>query len=308
MSIDAARRAQQTAVLAEPDRVQLLALILSDPRGEVAAADLIGGPQDPTRVGNHLNALVDVGLLDIVRGPDADRFRPTHDAIVRFGTLLSTGAGQLRSTIEAPNALLDRIADELGARFVGTLSRETVNAFVHESWHLLAARASVPNYLPVLTARFATDRLNALAEVRSGTRATTDVLFVCVHNAGRSQMAAAALRTIAAQDVIVRTAGSAPAERIEPVVWQVIEERGWAPVLEFPKPLTDEVVRASDYVVTMGCGEACPVVPGRRYLDWQLPDPSGRSLAEVRAIATDVATHVATLAEELQAAVPGSRR
>jgi len=115
-------------------------------------------------------------------------------------------------------------------------------------------------------------------------KAVPEVLFVCVHNAGRSQMAAALLDHYAAGRVHVRSAGSTPADQINPTVIAVMDEVGIDLSKGFPKPLSTEAVEAADVVVTMGCGDACPVFPGKRYLDWELPDPSGRSVVEVRPI------------------------
>ena len=115
---------------------------------------------------------------------------------------------------------------------------------------------------------------------------------MCVQNAGRSQMAAAILRHLAGDRVHVRTAGSAPADAVRSVVVTALDEIGVPIGGEFPKPLTDEVVRAADVVVTMGCGDACPVYPGRRYLDWELEDPVGLPLARVRVIRDEIERHV----------------
>jgi arsenate reductase len=128
-----------------------------------------------------------------------------------------------------------------------------------------------------------------------------EVLFVCVRNAGRSQMAAGLLDRAAEGRVDVRSAGSAPAEEIHANVREAMAEVGIDLLREFPKPLTDEVVRAADIVVTMGCGDACPVYPGKRYLDWDLPDPAGRTLAEVRAIRDEIEARVRTLLNDLVA-------
>jgi arsenate reductase len=126
-----------------------------------------------------------------------------------------------------------------------------------------------------------------------------EVLFVCVHNAGRSQMAAALLDHYAAGRVVVRSAGSAPADEINPAVVDVISEIGLDLSKEFPKPLTTEAVEDSDVVVTMGCGDACPVFPGKRYLDWELDDPSGRPVEEVRAIRDEIDAKVRGLLSDL---------
>jgi arsenate reductase (thioredoxin) len=129
-----------------------------------------------------------------------------------------------------------------------------------------------------------------------------DVLFVCVHNSGRSQMAAALLQERAGGRVHVRSAGSDPAERINPAVVEAMSEIGIDMSHEFPKPLTDEVVRAADVVITMGCGDACPIYPGKRYEDWELSDPADRSLEEVRPIRDAIARRVQALLDELSSA------
>ncbi len=128
---------------------------------------------------------------------------------------------------------------------------------------------------------------------------TPEVLFVCVHNAGRSQMAAALLHHHAAGRVTVRSAGSAPADSINPAVVEAMAEIGLDLAHEFPKPLTDDAVRAADVVISMGCGDACPVYPGKRYLTWELDDPAGRSVEDVRPIRDDIDQRVRTLLDEL---------
>jgi arsenate reductase len=128
-----------------------------------------------------------------------------------------------------------------------------------------------------------------------------EVLFVCVHNAGRSQMAAALLERHAGGRIRVRSAGTEPADEINPTVREAMAELGIDVSAERPKLLQDEVVRDSDVVITMGCGDACPVFPGTRYEDWDLADPSGKSLAEVRAIRDEIDRRVGELASELTA-------
>jgi arsenate reductase len=126
-----------------------------------------------------------------------------------------------------------------------------------------------------------------------------EVLFVCVHNAGRSQMAAALLAHRANGAVVVRSAGSDPADRVNPAVVAALAEVGIDISAELPKPLSGEAVQAADVVVTMGCGDACPVFPGKRYLDWELPDPSGLTIEEVRPIRDEIDRLVGSLLEEL---------
>jgi len=126
-----------------------------------------------------------------------------------------------------------------------------------------------------------------------------EVLFVCTHNAGRSQMAAALLDHAAAGRVRVSSAGSQPADQLNPAVVQAMAEIGLDLSREYPKPLTTDKVRAADVVITMGCGDACPVFPGKRYLDWDLPDPAGLDLAAVRPIRDEISQRVQRLLAEL---------
>ncbi len=126
-----------------------------------------------------------------------------------------------------------------------------------------------------------------------------EVLFVCVHNAGRSQMAAGLVRLRSEGRISVRSAGSAPAEEINPAVVEAMRELGVDLGAEFPKPLTDEFVRDADAVITMGCGDACPIYPGKRYEDWELDDPAGRDLDTVRRIRDEIDARVRTLVAEL---------
>ncbi|MQA78078.1 MAG: arsenate reductase ArsC [Streptosporangiales bacterium] len=201
--------------------------------------------------------------------------------------------------------VLDRAAAHLAERYTGTFAYETVRDLVRDSYIRLTATARIHTYLPVLATRLADDRLRATAKIRGVLMPTTpEVLFVCVHNAGRSQMAAALLDHHAAGRVLVRSAGSTPASQINPAVVEAMDELGLDLSKEFPKPLTDEAVQAADVVVTMGCGDACPVYPGKRYLDWDLPDPAGQPLETVRAIRDQIDTRVRSLLADL-ALAPG---
>lgn len=151
-----------------------------------------------------------------------------------------------------------------------------------------------------LAIHFVTERPTALAQDQGDLVETVpEVLFVCVHNAGRSQMAAALLDHHAAGRVHVRSAGSTPADQINPAVREAMDEIGLDLSREFPKPLTDDVVEAADVVITMGCGDACPVYPGQRYLDWRLEDPAGKSVADVRVIRDEIDRRVRALLAEL---------
>ena len=129
-----------------------------------------------------------------------------------------------------------------------------------------------------------------------------EVLFVCVHNAGRSQMAAGLVRLRSGGRIRVRSAGSEPADTINPAVIAAMDEIGVDMSEEFPKPLTDDVVRAADVVITMGCGDACPIYPGKRYEDWALDDPAGQDLETVRRIRDDLDARIQTLVGELVSA------
>ena len=135
---------------------------------------------------------------------------------------------------------------------------------------------------------------------------TPEVLFVCVHNAGRSQMAAALMDHHGRGAVRVRSAGSTPSDEINPAVVEAMSELGIDISKEFPKPLTDDAVRDADAVVTMGCGDACPVFPGKRYLDWDLPDPDGKSIEEIRPIRDEIDQRVRVLLDELVSSDPSS--
>jgi protein-tyrosine-phosphatase len=144
-----------------------------------------------------------------------------------------------------------------------------------------------------------------MSDVRpEGEKAVPEVLFVCVHNAGRSQMAAALLALHAGDKVSVRSAGSTPADEINAAAVQVMNELGVDMSQEFPKPLTDEFVSAADVVITMGCGDACPIYPGKRYEDWEVEDPAGREVGEVRKIREDLDARVRQLLTDLTTGAP----
>jgi arsenate reductase (thioredoxin) len=198
--------------------------------------------------------------------------------------------------------------DTLRREFAGIHAPETVASVVVDSYHQLAHSARIPNFLPLLAGRFARDRLRAAGVVEGSiVRDKPEVLFVCVHNAGRSQMAAALLDAHAKGRVHVRSAGSAPAAAINAAAVAVMEELGIDLSHEFPKPLTTEAVQASDVVITMGCGDACPVFPGKRYLDWDLDDPAGQDIDTVRRIRDDIDARVRGLLAELAIPVDSAR-
>ncbi|MDF2746359.1 MAG: arsenate reductase ArsC [Propionibacteriaceae bacterium] len=166
--------------------------------------------------------------------------------------------------------------------------------------HRISTEARIQTYLPILTSRIARDALVRLA-AQDNIRVTTppEVLFVCVHNAGRSQMAAALLDHHANGRVRVRSAGSHPADRVNPAVVEVMSEIGLDVSREFPKKLLTEHVAASDVVITMGCGDACPIFPGKRYEDWALTDPEGKGVEDVRKIRDEIDQRVRDLLTQL---------
>lgn len=199
-----------------------------------------------------------------------------------------------------PEEHLKRLADDLAARFVGVFALETVERYVLESYTALLRTSTVRAHLTNNTIRFATDRLTALAQAKGAIdRSAPEVLFVCLENAGRSQMAAVLTTALSGGAVHVRSAGSAPAQHINPSVVAAMAEIGLDLGTAFPKPLTDDVVQAADVVVTMGCGDACPIYPGKRYLDWELTDPAGLPLEDVRRVRDDIRTHVEAMLVEL---------
>ena len=193
----------------------------------------------------------------------------------------------------------DRTVEALAREFLGMYGRETIARFVQEAldrW----PQATVSDHLPLLAHRFSRERLRAMGVAEGKiVKERPEVLFVCVHNAGRSQMAAALLEHHAKGLVTVRSAGSAPAEEINPAVVEAMEELGLDMSRSYPKPLTDEFVRASDVVITMGCGDACPIYPGKRYEDWELEDPAGKSLEQVRPIRDELDTRIRRLLREI---------
>lgn len=306
----ASDRAHQVAALTDPLRLRVLSAIAVSEDGQRHARDIAAslGASAET-VGTAMEALAGV---DLVQRDRDGSWQLTASAWVRFGRLLGAEPAvpaRPGRVVTSPMVVADpppvaaRIAADLAYRFSAAFSPETVARYVAESYLLLAERARIERHLPSLTARFATDRLAALATAEGIVlRGTPEVLFVCVRNAGRSQMAAAILRHLAGDRVHVRTAGSRPAAAVDAVVVEALDEIGVPIASEFPKPLTDEVVKAADFVVTMGCGDACPIYPGRRYLDWAIDDPVGRTIQQVRVIREDILERVNGLIEEMDLA------
>jgi protein-tyrosine-phosphatase len=192
---------------------------------------------------------------------------------------------------------------QLTEEFHGLFSPETIERAMEESYDRFLAGARINVFVPQLLYRYTKERLTAVARLEGlMTKTRPTVLFVCVHNAGRSQMAAALTHALSNGEIEVRSAGSEPADRINPAVLQAMQEIGLDLSQEFPKPLSDEVVRDSDVVITMGCGDACPLYPGKRYLDWELADPAGQPIEKVRQIRDEVRKQVENLVLELRVA------
>ena len=194
---------------------------------------------------------------------------------------------------------VDQAAARLADEFKGIFSEETIARYIGESLDMLGS-SRINAFVPVLAHRFARERLRALAQVEGKlTKEQPEVLFVCVHNAGRSQMAAGLVKLRSDGRIHVRSAGSDPSDEINPAVIEAMTEIGVDMSQEFPKPLTDEVVRAADVVITMGCGDACPIYPGKRYEDWTLDDPAGKDLAAVRLIRDEIDARAQQLVADL---------
>jgi protein-tyrosine-phosphatase len=208
-----------------------------------------------------------------------------------------------RDTLSIDQQLaLKTAAGHLGREFDGTFGKETIERFLHSSYDEFASRAVVLNYLPLLAERFARQRLRALAKVEGkSSDGRPVVLFLCTHNAGRSQMALGFFSYLAGEHAVAWSGGSEPASTINPAAIAAMAERGIDIAGEYPKPWTDEIVRAADVVITMGCGDACPVFPGRRYEEWVLDDPAGLDVESVRPIRDEIERRVATLVAEITA-------
>lgn len=198
-----------------------------------------------------------------------------------------------RVTIRHSAAALER-------RWKGKMNLQTIERFMAESLDIILPRAQVRTFVPVIVERLTNDRLRALVRLQTDrTDLNPSVLFLCVHNAGRSQMAAGWMRHLAGDQVDVFSGGSEPAAGLNQAAVTAMAEKGIDISNELPQPWADEIVRAADVIVTMGCGDACPVYPGKRYVDWELDDPAGRPIEEVRLIRDDLERRVRELIGEL---------
>jgi protein-tyrosine-phosphatase len=205
-------------------------------------------------------------------------------------------------TIEQ-NIALRSSARRLATEFEGAFGTETIERFLVSSYDQFAGRATIAAYLPLMAERFARQRLQALARVEGkSVGGLPTVLFLCVHNAGRSQMALGWFNHLAGDRAVAWSGGSEPGAEVNPSAIAVMAEIGIDITDEFPKPWTDEIVRAADVVVTMGCGDACPLFPGKRYEDWELEDPAGQGVDAVRPIRDEIGRRVRELLASLDVA------
>ncbi|RZU63325.1 low molecular weight phosphatase family protein [Zhihengliuella halotolerans] len=208
-------------------------------------------------------------------------------------------SGNDRSTMD--RHVLMREVNHLAARYRGIFAPEMIERYLFESYTTLSRSARVRTYLAATATHFTADRLHALAQsMGAAPKDQPEVLFVCVENAGRSQLAAAFMRKIGGDAISVRSAGSNPSAELHPVTLYLMQQRGLPTEGLYPKPLTDDVVRAADVVVTMGCGDACPIYPDKQYTDWDLDDLRAVDEAGAEAVAEDIERRVTALWEELR--------
>lgn len=209
------------------------------------------------------------------------------------------------STLSLDEGLaLKTAAARLSTDFAGVFGQETIERFLHSSFDQFAGKASMTRFLPLLAERFARQRLQALAKVEGlDEDGRPTVLFLCVHNAGRSQMAMGFFTQLAGDRAVAWSGGSEPESSVNPAAIEAMRERGIDISEEYPKPWTDEVVHAADMVVTMGCGDACPIFPGKRYEEWVLDDPAGLDVNAVRPVRDEIERRVRVLLAELDVPV-----
>lgn len=301
----AIQAASALKALADPHRLRMLSFIGATPEGEVCVCDLteLTGLSQPT-VSHHLKVMRDVGILQSERRGTWVWYAisPTFEAAttgllstfvpaVLAGGGDSTGMTGLRDVDSALSNVASLLADRHPE-----VEPDLVLAIVRESYAGLARTAKISSHLVPLTERFARQRLADITRDRTST--PPQVLYVCVANAGRSQIAAALTAKYAGDRVTVRSAGSTPAADVHTNVREALSAIG-ATAPAFPKPLTDDAVRAADVVVTMGCGDVCPIIPGVEYRDWAVGDPALASPDGVAAIRDDIDSRVRELVHEL---------
>ncbi|WP_061962289.1 metalloregulator ArsR/SmtB family transcription factor [Demequina flava] len=292
--------------LAEPLRLRMLAVISQAPRGEACVCDLsaLTDVSDPT-ISYHLKALRTAGLVRSERrgtwvyySVEPSMASAVEALMHTFATTPPAEEPPRTEGVDRVQRALESVSAELHDLFPD-LEQAQVERTVQESYTALSSRARVRQYLVPLTRQFARQRLADVAKHTSPERDyPPQVLFVCVQNAGRSQLAAALLHHYAGDRVVVRSAGSMPASGVHDAVQAHIEDIS-PDSQPYPKPLTDDAVRASDVVITMGCGDVCPIYPGKRYDDWKVGDPALASEAGVQAIRDDIDRRVRDLLAEL---------
>jgi protein-tyrosine-phosphatase len=208
---------------------------------------------------------------------------------------------QWRATVTLDQSqALKSASHRLSRDFEGVFGAETIERFLHTSYDQFAGNATITTFLPLLAEKFAKQRLRALAMVEGKVEdGKPTVLFLCVHNAGRSQMALGFFQHYAGDQAVAWSGGSEPGTEVNASAIAAMKERGIDISAEFPKPWTDEIVRAADAVITMGCGDACPVFPGKRYEEWTLADPAGSDIAGVRPIRDEIEKRVLKLLDEI---------
>lgn len=297
--------------LADPLRLRMLSAIAADSRGEACVCDLaeLADVSQPT-ISHHLKVLKGTGMLQSERRGTWVYYRIDPARRGAVTALLDSFApaavdDETRSGAEAERQEALRLMDDRVTRLAEGLAdeltrqnRDLVTAIVRESYAALVRSAEPASRLIALTERFARQRLADLTRDRRS--APPQVLFVCVANAGRSQLAAAILNRLSGGAVVARSAGSAPAPDVHRHVRSLLAEIGGEGAAAFPKPLTDDAVRAADVVVTMGCGDVCPVIPGVRYEDWAVGDPALASPDGTAAIGDDIETRVRELLAALE--------
>jgi len=307
----AAQVATTLKALADPLRVRMLSLIAASPTGEACVCNIatVAHVSQPT-VSHHLKVLKDVGVLTSERrasrvyysiAPQSRRAVTTLLEAFAPAAVAAGGPGHETPGLMDADIILDRMADELTKRYP-TVSPDLVAHTVRESYVALARGTGVRAHLVLTAERFARQRLDDIvaAHRAAGAAHPPQVLFVCVANAGRSQLAASLLRHYAGDAVVVRSAGSAPGDDVHALVRAILaDDVDDADGPAYPKPLTDDAVRASDVIITMGCGDSCPILPGKRYEDWIVGDPALASPEGVRAIRDELDTRVRALLAEL---------
>jgi arsenate reductase (thioredoxin) len=303
--------------LADPVRLRLVSLILAEGQARVGELGAEFDLAQPT-ITHHLNVLFEAGLLVRTREGTGVLYQANQASLADAAAIITPPASASSPPVritptphpvgkalpglagDVADRTLVRGVEDLAFRYAGSFNAETIDRYVHESYQTLYRTARIKTHLPVLALRFAAERLAALAQsTGKAAKPVPEVLFVCTQNSGRSQIAAAVLHRLGGDKVHVRSAGSLPAGEVNPTVVEVMTQRGVDLGAEFPKPITDDFIRAADVVITMGCGDACPIYPGRRYLDWDLPDPANQTPDVVAGIADRIETKVCQLLVEL---------